>query len=101
MRNLKEEMLSLIDYYNKSIEDIDYCYIHSASWLDEDVKVHCKGNFDLEYLDFEYNNGFGGREVGGFIVFKDKAWLERNEYDGSEWWEYLETPTLENIKGEN
>ena len=29
------------------------------------------------------------------IVFEDGTWLERGEYDGSEWWEYKQKPTLE------
>lgn len=49
--------------------------------------------------DKEYYNGYGGAEVyeALVIVFKDGGWMERGEYDGSEWWEFKKTP---NIRGE-
>ena len=39
-------------------------------------------------LDVEYFEGFGGQELFGYVMFNDESWLERHEYDGSEWWEY-------------
>jgi hypothetical protein len=39
-------------------------------------------------LDDEYWDGFGGQELYGYVMFNDDSWLERHEYDGSEWWEY-------------
>ena len=42
----------------------------------------------------EYDAGYGRVEVAVdlVIVFKDGTWLEREEYDGSEWWSYKRTP---------
>ena len=42
-----------------------------------------------------YDAGFGSQELYGYVVFNDGSWLERYEYDGSERWEYKETPTDE------
>lgn len=44
----------------------------------------------------EYDAGYGFPEVATdlVIVFKDNSWLERAEYDGSEWWEYKKPPTM-------
>jgi hypothetical protein len=43
----------------------------------------------------EYDNGYGGAEVPNIcIIFKDKNWLSRGEYDGSEWWNYNHTPPI-------
>ena len=42
----------------------------------------------MKELDVEYDSGFGGQELYGYVVMRDGSWLERNEYDGSEWWEY-------------
>ncbi len=43
--------------------------------------------------DINYHNGFGGAEIsGGLQVVGTDWWLERGEYDGSEWWEYKECP---------
>lgn len=39
-------------------------------------------------LDVDYSDGFGGQELFGKVFFTDGSWLERGEYDGSEWWEY-------------
>ncbi|QNI21485.1 hypothetical protein [Salmonella phage 3sent1] len=30
----------------------------------------------------------------GNVWFTDGTWLERGEYDGSEWWEYKATPAI-------
>jgi hypothetical protein len=51
----------------------------------------------LPALDFEYDAGYGGQELFGFVVFEDGSWLERGEYDGSEWWAYKKTPTRESV----
>jgi len=43
--------------------------------------------------DVNYNNGFGSQEIAEDLVVVGKNWwLERAEYDGSEWWEYKEKP---------
>lgn len=54
----------------------------------------------LENLaSINYDNGYGGQELFGTIVFKDGTWLERGEYDGSEWWEHRKLPTEESLFG--
>ena len=56
--------------------------------------------FFLENLaSINYDNGYGGQELFGTIVFKDGTWLERGEYDGSEWWEHRKLPTEESLFG--
>jgi len=45
-------------------------------------------NAFLELLNFNYDSGFGGQELYGYVWFEDGTWLERGEYDGSEWWYY-------------
>jgi hypothetical protein len=45
------------------------------------------------FADFEYDSGFGGAEVNtGLVIVGDDWWLERGEYDGSEWWEFKTLP---------
>lgn len=43
-----------------------------------------------------YDAGYGSQEVAMdlVIVFKDGSWLERQEYDGSEWWAYKRCPSM-------
>lgn len=51
----------------------------------------------LKKLDFEYDNDFGWQEVYGTIMFNDSTWIERREYDGSEWWEFFKVPDYSEI----
>ena len=44
------------------------------------------GEFYNSLRDINYDSGYGTQYVYGFIVFTDGTWLERKEYDGSEWW---------------
>lgn len=41
----------------------------------------------------DYDKGYGIQELYGTIAFKDGSWLERWEYDGSEGWTKMKTPT--------
>ena len=44
-----------------------------------------------------YNPGYGSNQVSLelVVVLLDGAWLERHEYDGSEWWEFKRTPEMQ------
>ena len=42
-----------------------------------------------------YYEGYGGQELFGVIAFNDGTWLDRGEYDGSEWWEKHQFPREE------
>ena len=47
----------------------------------------------LKLADKGYDSGFGAQEVAADLILLGKDfWLERHEYDGSEWWEYKELP---------
>jgi hypothetical protein len=55
------------------------------------------GYFDWEYFvkiaDIEYDNSYGAAEVAkDLVVVGDDWWLERKEYDGSEWWTFKKLP---------
>jgi hypothetical protein len=58
------------------------------------------GNYAMSWervrplLDINYDSGFGGAEIADdlVVVFTDGSWLERGEYDGSEWWEFKQQP---------
>jgi hypothetical protein len=66
--------------------------------------LHCKKDLDefAEKIDFDYDDGYGQQEVYGVIKLTDGSWLERYEYDGSEWWELKRVPVfgeiLQNLK---
>lgn len=50
----------------------------------------------IERADTEYDNGIGAPEVAQdlVIVLRDGSWMERAEYDGSEWWSLKRTPRM-------
>lgn len=48
----------------------------------------------LQSLDFEYDSGYGGQELDGYIWYKDGTWSERYEYDGLEWWSHKVCPPI-------
>jgi hypothetical protein len=50
-------------------------------------------NFIKVLQGINYNDGYGLQQLFGTIVFKDGTWMERREYDGSEWWEHYRVPT--------
>ena len=75
--NAKNELVDKL----LEIFGIDYCTIRDVI------------NF-INNLDFEYNNGFGSQELFGTVWFNDNTWLERKEYDGSEWWIHCKRPQI-------
>lgn len=94
MTNAKEELLN--NKYFTTDKAVDYCFIqleqYNADIKDDVIRTICSGPLNLDTLDFTYDNGYGGQELFGYIVFTDGTWLERAEYDGSEWWTYKQIP---------
>ena len=103
-----------VDYHHKPtsqialkwVKTIAFARIQFGSPFDEntnDIKLRSNRNiqdeFDfLEKLNYiDYDSGYGIQELFGIIVFKDGTWLEREEYDGSEWWKHCELPTEESL----
>jgi hypothetical protein len=88
MANLKTETLRMLNDNNKTWSDV--------RWIghgDGSIKLH--PDYFLEIADREYNSGYGGQEVNtALVVVGDDWWLERCEYDGSEWWEFNTIPIL-------
>ena len=49
----------------------------------------------LEHANVEYDDGYGIEEINTDLILVGKDfWLERHEYDGSEWWEYKSMPNV-------
>lgn len=51
----------------------------------------------LDGLNFNYNGGYGTQYLYGVVWFKDGTWLERTEYDGSEWWVHEVVPEIPSV----
>lgn len=84
MKNLLEETKEILKENGKSPKDV--------WWIGNE-------EFRFSWTDFvqlankEYDGGYGSSEVyEGLKVVGEGWWLERGEYDGSEWWEYKEQP---------
>jgi hypothetical protein len=89
MCNLWEETIKKLEKHNKSFDD---------------VIVICGNDFQITKEDFakysktEYDDGFGAPEVAeDLLIIGPDFWLERHEYDGSEWWEFKQMPIYTNL----
>ena len=86
MDNLREETLRVLKEHNKTIEDIKF--ICSG---DKNIPI------DMFFIkaDRMYDNYAGWIEIDEcLMIVGDNWWLERAEYDGSEWWEFRTMPQI-------
>jgi hypothetical protein len=82
---MKEETLKILSEHNKTPKDVVWCGSVEFGWF----------SFDdfMEIAPVDYYSGFGGQEIAkDLLIVGEDFWLERHEYDGSEWWEYKELP---------
>lgn len=104
MRNAKEELLRAIEGKQMKCavikverdwmaDDEEYMrtFLLMVDNTDEEVQEF------LNDLDFDYDAGYGLQRIFGTVWFTDGTWLERGEYDGSEWWELKECPEIPSI----
>ena len=83
--NLLKETREILKDNGRNIKDIKYVQGNDFGFSVDKF---------LELADTEYNDGFGSPKVAeDLIVIGEDWWLERHEYDGSEWWEYKELPS--------
>jgi hypothetical protein len=89
--NAKEEIIEHIENRPVKHVRIEYEKTYNEKRLFE-------GSLEtvLGQLDFDYDDGFGGQELYGHIWYEDGTWSNRREYDGSEWWEHHECPSIPN-----
>lgn len=84
-RNLLSETVELIKAYGKHETDVQ--------WVGNDAVWFTWDEF-AAVADVVYDAGFGGQEIEtSLLVVGSDWWLERHEYDGSEWWEFKVLPT--------
>lgn len=92
MSNFKQETLEELSEHGLRWEDVEFVQT-------DKIRVKDKNKF-LEQMDFDYDDGFGSQEIPSELVIVGKDWwLERHEYDGSEWWEFKRLPIK--LKEEN
>jgi len=86
--NAKQELLEELKNYKKTIDNIVAIKITYEISYKKNIEIN-----KIEELDFDYDNGYGGQELYGYVLLDDQDWLERHEYDGAEWWEYKKYPS--------
>ena len=85
--NLIEDTIRKLQRIGKEPYDIErigsFCGTYGCTW--EEYK---------QLADFDYSAGYGSTKVATdlIILFRDGTWLERDEYDGSEWWTHCAPP---------
>lgn len=84
---LLDETIEKITLYRHSVDDVAYAVVRTKDNMPVNISWD---DFAKLSKDIRYDSGYGTQEVyeGAKIVFKDGSWLERREYDGSEWWHY-------------
>lgn len=82
MINLKEETLEMMDLFDKTVDDIAWIGGYTFS-----IPV----DLFFELADVEYDDDYGSQKVAKDlkIVFKDNTAMYRREYDGKEWWQFI------------
>jgi hypothetical protein len=79
--NLLAETIEVLEKHGKTGKDV--------LWVGSPDIETTWDNF-VKVADVEYDNGFGSPQVAeDLIIFGKDFWLERREYDGSEWWKYV------------
>lgn len=85
MINLLKETIEKLGEYGKTLSDVEWIGTHETV-----IPLA----FFVELANANYSNGYGLPQVReDLMVVGEGWWLERAEYDGSEWWEYKTMPT--------
>ena len=99
MTNAKEELLQFLTYRELNLEEVfDGAVIRFfPEWIEHPAITFQPNQLDrfLDYLDgLNYDSGYGTQELFGFVLLNDDTWLDRQEYDGHEWWVLRKRPVL-------
>jgi hypothetical protein len=90
--NLYDETAETLSFYDKTIVDIEYI---------GSIRTKINTNKALELMKkTNYDSGFGGQEIACNLMIKGNGFIMiRGEYDGSEWWDYMQTdPSLPQVE---
>lgn len=86
MKNLLNETEEELATYGLTWDDVKFVRAHGCCFTDIDQI--------RSMMDFNYNADYGMREVDlSLVVVGDNWWLERETFDGAEWWELGTMPT--------
>lgn len=87
MTNLLKETVDDLKSAGKQPTDIQ--------WIGDGRYITDWNTFE-KIADIEYDSGFGAQEIATTLkIVGVDWWMERHEYDGSEWWEFKTIPQKE------
>ena len=92
--NLYDETVETLSLYDKTISDIESI---------GSIRTKINTNKALELMKkTNYDSGFGGQEIACNLMINGNGFIMiRGEYDGSEWWNYIQTdPSLPQVERE-
>lgn len=95
MTDFKQETMELIGDHKIDEYKLEY----ARDWYLSTITSY-KGKGEIPWDEIQasmlnYDKSYGTQYWRGFITFKDTPdWLEREEYDGSEWWAWRSRPYL-------
>lgn len=90
--NLLAQTLEILTQNGKTPADVQWVQADVGSYSKQNLISFSWAEF-AALADFNYDDGFGGAEVKTSLkVVGADWWLERGEYDGSEWWEFKTLP---------
>ena len=91
--NAKEELFKVLKMQQAHIVAAQITiqgqnFILYKDYKDEDVLL-----FHL-FIDQDYDQGYGEQQLTGYVWLSDGSWLQRQSYDGSEYWIHNKIPTI-------
>ena len=91
MTNLYDETVTILESHGKTIADIEY--IGSS-----ETKINTNKALEL-MKKTNYDSGYGSQKIAENLMIKGNGFImTRGEYDGSEWWDYMQTdPSLPQV----
>lgn len=85
LRNFLEETIKCLQDNGKSPSEV--------LWVGDRLIGYFTWDDFKDVANIEYDPGFGSAEINDqIIIVGDNWWMERQEYDGSEWWEFKTLP---------
>lgn len=85
MSNLYEELIETLDENEKKIKDIKWIQVNNKEIdINTFLEISKKINYDAGYGAVKINSSL--------LIAGENWWLERREYDGSEWFEFKQIP---------
>lgn len=97
-RNLLVETLEIMKANGKFPEDVRWIGATQRYNFQSAAPVLGTWADFAKVADFEYDAGYGGAEIEmDLVIVGGDWWLERGEYDGSEWWEFKSLPVMPTV----